>query len=126
MKGGRDREQVEAALLDHVRARLQAEIVQRLGGRLQHVDLVGREGVAGVVDPVRAVHGMEGEAHLLAARGPVGTRGDAFAAHGQLPDECRPAVAPKPPRVTCTELIAWEPGRAPVPVPAVETPYQGP
>ena len=80
--------------------RLEAQLVQRLGRGLELVDLVGGEGVAGLLVPVGlAVHDVVVEAELLELALPAGTRGGGFALHGQLAVEpCSPAEPPKPPR----------------------------
>ena len=74
--------------------------MQRLGRRLELVDLVGGEGVAGLLGPVGlAVEHVVVEAELSSLLCQPGRGVNCFAAHQDEPDEpCELAVLPKPPR----------------------------
>ena len=73
---------------DHMLDRLEAEAVQRLGRRLQRVDLVGCEGVTGLLGPVGlALQHVVVEAQLLELLLPARPRRRGFTAHQLAPDE---------------------------------------
>ena len=83
--------------------------MQLLGGGFELVDLVGREGVAGLLVPVGlAVEDVEVEPDLLELLLPARPRGDGLAPHDQLELEepLLEAELPKPPR-WLVPGVAW-------------------
>ena len=99
--GRRDAHALPELARHDVLDRLEAHAVQLLGRGFELVDLVGREGVAGLLGPVRlAVHDVVVEAELLELVLPARAWRHGFAAHRQLDPDEPPVlpVEPKPPR----------------------------
>ena len=94
-------------------SRLDAHLVQLVGGGFQFVDLAGAEAVIGGFVPVGlGVDGVVGHAVGFDLLLPVEAGRCDGAFHGQLPPEWKPPRLPKPPRETLMvrmERLPWPP-----------------